>query len=200
MRLIWPAVALLADLPLPTAADPWPLVNHGPVPPPNLSTAAHGACKDSASLRVAVDEWNAAHLSRTNRKTVQDMCGCLEVQVAKGTQAQFSKCTISRELKNTQARALANACACFDQLMGIQRTTTTVTTKPTSSSTRTTSCDHVFNNLSATFYLLDELDISVNITKLFHSPSCFAESYYLFTSNHFHIESGHDHLRNSFII
>ncbi|KAK9780203.1 putative PA14 domain-containing protein [Seiridium cardinale] len=113
-------------------------VNHGYVPPPNLSTAAHGVCKDSANLRVAVDEWNAAHLSRTNHKTVQGMCGCLEVQVAKGGLAQFSKCTIPKELKNVQARALANACASFERLMGIQRTTTTVTTKPTSSSTRTT--------------------------------------------------------------
>ncbi|KAK9415724.1 putative PA14 domain-containing protein [Seiridium unicorne] len=173
MCLIWPAVALLAGLPFPTAADPSSLVNHGPVPPPNLSTAAQGACKDSANLRVAVDEWNAAHLSRTNSKTVQDMCGCLEVPVAKGKQAQFSKCTIPKELKNTQARALANACACFDQLMGIQRSTTTITTKPTSSST----WDHCQHILSATFYLLDELDISVNITKLLYSPSRFAESY-----------------------
>ncbi|KAM0817699.1 putative PA14 domain-containing protein [Seiridium cardinale] len=135
-------------------------VNHGYVPPPNLSTAAHGACKDSANLRVAVDEWNAAHLSRTNHKTVQGMCGCLEVQVAKGGLAQFSKCTIPKELKNVQARALANACASFERLMGIQRTTTTVTTKPTSSSTRTTSCENVFNKLSAAFYL-DELGILV---------------------------------------
>ncbi|KAI1858259.1 hypothetical protein JX265_010927 [Neoarthrinium moseri] len=127
MRLIWPALALLASVPLPVVATAKQCKAGRPrphMPDAGLEIFANGACSESRELPIAISQWAVGHYRKTTVNPVKSMCDCLQSQLANGENAQWSLCSIPAELGKAEPVALANACICFQQVMTVYKTPT----------------------------------------------------------------------------